>query len=68
MSAQLIELDVDCVGSQNPADQPTAAEWEALSAYLRERRPHNEALIEAYRREVAEAALSKMQQEAGQTV
>lgn len=38
MKAQCIELDVDYVGSQDPADQPTAEELAALSGYFQEQK------------------------------
>lgn len=38
MKPQLIKLDVDHVGSQDPADQPTAAELAALSRYFQEQK------------------------------
>jgi len=67
MNKNLTELDVDHIGSQDPALQPTAEEFAALSAYLRERRPHNEALLKAYR-QAEEAERASLLQEAGQAV
>ena len=38
MKPQLIELDVDQAGSQDPADQPTGEELAALSRYFQEQK------------------------------
>ena len=34
MKTEFIELDVDYVGSQDPADQPTAEDLAAISRYI----------------------------------
>jgi hypothetical protein len=43
MKTGLIELDVDYVGSQGPADQPTAEDFAAISRYIQEQKQRREA-------------------------
>ncbi|RZJ87061.1 MAG: hypothetical protein EOO60_12630 [Hymenobacter sp.] len=43
MKAKFIELDVDFVGSQHPADQPTAEDFAAISRYIQEQKKRREA-------------------------
>lgn len=38
MKTKHIELDVDYVGSQDPADQPTAEDFAAISRYIQEQK------------------------------
>ncbi|MGI4864917.1 MAG: hypothetical protein ACRYFZ_13415 [Janthinobacterium lividum] len=46
MEAKLIELDVDYVGSQDPADQLAAEDFAAISRYIREQKKRREAEAE----------------------
>ena len=50
MKAKPLELDVDYVGSQDPADQPTAEDFARLSEYIKAHRAQNEELIATARR------------------
>ena len=56
ISSAPVMLDVDYVGSQDPADQPTAEDFIRLSAYLKAQRPHNEKLIAEARRNARQQA------------
>ena len=38
MKAKPLELDVDYVGSQDPADQPTAEDFAAISRFIEEQK------------------------------
>lgn len=53
MKTKHIELDVDYVGSQDPALQPTAEDFARLSEYLKAHRAQNEKLIAEARQAAA---------------
>ena len=53
MKAKPIELDVDYVGSQDPADQPTAEDFARLSEYLKAHHAQNEQLFAEARQAAA---------------
>lgn len=56
MKAKPLELDIDYMGSQDPADQPTAEDFARLSEYLKAQRADNEKLIAEARQAVGPVA------------
>jgi len=51
MKNKRIELDIDYMGSQDPADQPTAEDFAAISRYIQEQKQRR--AVEAARQQEA---------------